>query len=243
MAILTSVGKKLRDFQIQVPVLDQSNNLVGLHNRVTLVPRYTNASTAHTKTFTTSGDYADSSYHNTSGSGWSYDFKINWPIAPEGNYNYTYDTSSGRRGSANSPSNATALNDYGSYLSLYLDLAIGQAPHPGIGVGYAHMAMLVNSHGAYNSFQLGGPAADYANPNVFPSGAPHNVKVSGQNYSSHFYRQWFCWCDTINESRGNCDTLRIINWGGSSAAYSQVQVAGIGFIIHGMGGANSGAGN
>ena len=243
MALLTSTGKRLRDFSIQVPVLDQSNNLVGLHNRVTLVPRYTDASTAHTKTFTASGDYADSSYHNSSGSGWSYDFKINWPINGGYLYNYTYDTYDGRRGSANSPSTATALNDYGTYISLYLDLAIGLAPHPGVGVSYAHMAMLVNAHGAYNHYNLGGPSPDYTSPNAFPSAGVHNVKVSGQNYGAHQYRQWFCWCDTISSARSNSDILRIINWGGSSAYYSQVQVAGIGLILHGMGGANSGAGN
>lgn len=243
MALLTSTGKRLRDFSIQVPVLDQSNNLVGLHNKVTLVPRYTDASTAHTKTFTTAGDYSDSSYHNASGSGWSYDFKIDWPINSGAGYNYTYDTYDGRRGSANSPTGATALNDYGTYISLYLDLAIGQAPHPGVGVSYAHMAMLVNAHGAYNPYNLGGPAPDYTSPNTFPSVGVHNVKVSGQNYNAHLYRQWFCWCDTISSARSNSDILRIINWGGSSAAYSQVQVAGIGLILHGMGGANSGAGN
>lgn len=243
MAILTFAGKKLRDFSIQVPVLDQSNNVVGLHNRVTLVPRYTDGSTAHTKTFTASDDYADSSYHNSSGSGWSYDFKINWPINGGVWYNYTYDTNSGRRGSANSPSNSTALNDYGTYLSLYLDLAIGQAPHPGVGSSYAHITMLSNQHGAHHQFILGGPVADYTLPNLFPSGTSHNTKVSGQNYGNHQYRQWFCWCDTVSEARANADILRIINWGGGTAASSQVQVAGIGLILHGMGGANSGAGN
>ena len=114
MAILLGTGKKQRDMQIQVPCLDQNNNEISNANQIILEPRYTDGTTAASKTFTTSGDYADASNHNSATTGWSYDVKLNWMNSGYAWYNYTYDTNSGRRGSSGSPncfSNANAISN------------------------------------------------------------------------------------------------------------------------------------
>lgn len=242
MSVLTGTGKRLRDFTLQIPILDQSNNPVGRHNPITLVPRYTDSSTAHTKTFTAAGDYADSSSHNVSGSGWSYDFKVDWP-GPGAWYNYTYQTTHGQRGSSGSPNNGTSLGDYGAYMSVYADLAIGSSPHPGIGTSYAHMSILYNQHGAYFPLQYTSPPpVDYTQARTWPeqSSAGQNFKVAGQKYSTtHDYRQWFCLGDVQTWYGNSTSYLRFINWGGNSN--STVGIYGLTILIHGVAGASSGA--
>jgi len=238
MPILTGAGKRNRDFTIQIPLTDQSGNVVQRSNPIILAPRYTDSSTAHTKTFTGSGDYADPSYHNVSGSGWSYDFIFQWP-GGGGWYNYTYDTNSGRRGGSSTPSNSTALNDYGVRMSLYADLAIGNSPHPAVGTSYAHMAILHNQHGAYFSLQYTSPPpVDYTHARTWPDEGYHNMKLSGQKYgASHDYRQWFCLADCQVRGDNSTSFLRFINWGGDSN--STVGIYGLTLLMHGITGASS----
>lgn len=246
MGILTSQAKNKRDIQIQIPLLNSSNEIISHHNRHTISPRYTTGTTASTKTFSAASDYADPSNHNTSGSGWSADFKVDVNSSGAAWYNYTYDTGSGRRGSSSSPSNATSLNDYGTYVSLYLDLAIGDGPHPGVGTNYCHMSILYNQAGAYHQlYYTGSPTPNYTQARTFPdhSTGNQNIKLSGQNYGAHQYRQWFCLADVQNWGGAGTSYFRIINHGGGAASKSKLIVAGAALIIHGMTGANSGADN
>lgn len=244
MAIILATGKKQRDIQLQVPLLDQSNNPIGWQNRIAVLPRYTDSSTAHSKTFSSSGDYADSSNHNTSGSGWSYDLKVDWNSSGAAWYNYTYDTNSGRRGSSGSPNNGTSLNDYGLYVSLYLDIGVGDGPHPGLGTNYAHFCILYNQAGAYQALQYtNSPTPNYTEARTFPDHGYHNWKISGQHYGAHQYRQYFCLADVQSWGGSATSYLRIINHGGGANSKSKLTIAGGALIIHGMAGANSGADN
>ena len=68
-----------------------------------------------------------------------------------------------------------------------------------------------------------------------------NVKIAGQNYGDHNYRQWYCWSDVNAWTSANTSTLRFINWGGGAAAQSNVRICGAAYIIHGQTGASSGA--
>ena len=123
MPLRTSTGKTLRSFNLVSQLCDVNGNPVTWTNPVEIMPRYTDSSTAHSKTFSAAGDYSDPTNHNTSGSGWSYDFEIvQMPPTPSPWYNYTYDTGGGRRGSSSSPNNGTALNDHGAHMSLYMDM-------------------------------------------------------------------------------------------------------------------------
>ena len=124
MAILSNKNTRQRDFALQVPLMTSNNEPLGWQNRIALIPRYTDSSTAHTKVFTAASDYADPNNHDVSGAGWSCDIKVDWNSSGSSWYNYTYDTLSGRRGSSDAPNNGTALQDSGVYVSLYLDLAI-----------------------------------------------------------------------------------------------------------------------
>jgi len=246
VGILTSAAKNKRDFQLQVPLLTASGDPLGWENKVVLVPRYTDSSTAHSKTFTASGDYTDPSNHNVSGSGWSYDIKVDWNSSGAAWYNYTYDTGSGRRGSSGSPSNGTSLNDYGTYVSLYLDLGIGDGPHPGVGTNYCHMSVLYNQAGAYHAlYYTASPTPDYTQARTFPdhSSAAQNIKLSGQHYGAHQYRQYFCLADVQSWGGSGTSYLRFINHGGAGSSNSKLVIAGGALIIHGMSGANSGADN
>mgnify|MGYP000268164623 CR=1 FL=1 len=245
MAILLGTGKKARDFQIQVPCLDQDNNEISNTNQIILEPRYTDGSTAASKTFTASGDYADASNHNSKTTGWSYDVKLNWHNSGTAWYNYTYDTNSGRRGAANSPNRGTSLNDYGNYISFYVDFAVGDAPHPTVGNSYAHMAILTNAWGAHHHNLYSGATPNYALARTFPEHGTGqmNFKIAGQNYGTHYYRQWYCVADMQAWAHSNVSYLRFINWGGGASSVSRVRICGAAFIVHGIAGANSGADN
>tara|TARA_Y100000004_G_C8841440_1_gene380689 strand:+ start:115 stop:858 length:744 start_codon:yes stop_codon:yes gene_type:complete len=245
MPLRASTGKQLRDFNLVSPLCDAQGNVVSKQNKITIMPRYTSGTTASTKTFSASSDYSDSSNHNVSGSGWSYDFKMDeMCIAPGGWYNYTYDTNSGRRGSSSSPNNGTMLNDHGNCMSLYMEIHVGNAPHPGVGNAYAHIALIINQFGAYHQYHHGGPSAVYTTPRTLfdaHTGAATNTKISGQNYGTQHYRQIFSLGEMQNASQAGCDTLRFINWGGGASSVSQCVVTGGQFIIHGRGGSNTGA--
>lgn len=245
MGILSGSGKHLNPFDLQIDLCDQSGTILTRNNAIKMTPRYTTASTAAAKTFTASGDYADASNHNSSTTGWSYDLKI--PCAPSGGawYNQTYGEASGRRGSLpSSPSHSTSLNDYGNYASLYMDLAVGENPHPGYGAanGIAHVAMLVNASGGYFQYQYTSPPpVDYTHARTIFDTGDQNIKISGQNYgggTTHNYRQWFCMADRQSWANNNAQVLRFINWGPNNVYIHSAKL-----ILHGKTGANSGADN
>lgn len=247
MAIITSSGKQRVDFNLVIPLRDQSGNIVHRGNQIEIEPRYTDGSTAASKNFSASGDYQDSSNHNTSGSGWSYDFKLEDLNTSGGRwYNYTYGESSGRRGSSSSPSNHNALSDWGSgqaYASLYLDLGVGTGPHPGLGTAYCHMTMLTNNDGQYHQYMYTNSATpNYSEAKTLwdHNSTNQNIKISGQRYSDHRYRQLFCMGSFQNWGSFNVRLLRIINWGGGTSQYSKLTVAGGQWIIHGRTGEHTG---
>ena len=242
MAIKASTDKEFRDFNLVSQLCDISGNPVTWANPIFILPRYTNGSTAHTKTFSAAADYADGTNHNVSSSGWSYDFEmIEMPPTPGAWYNYTYDTNGGRRGSSSSPSNGTPLNDYGSMMSLYMDIHVGDGPHPGVGTNYAHIALLVNQYGAHHQYQYSGASVNYTQARtVFENASGNqNIKISGQNYSSRFYSQIFCLGNFQSASFSGGRFLRLINHGGGASNRSRVTVTGGQLIIHGRTGTSS----
>lgn len=242
MAIKASTDKEFRDFNLVSQLCDTSGNPVTWNNIVEIMPRYTSGTTAHTKTFSAAGDYADPSNHNTSGSGWSYDFRmIEMPPTPGAWYNYTYDTNGGRRGSSSGPSNGTPLNDYGTMMSLYMDIHVGDGPHPGIGSRYAHIALLVNQYGAHHQYQYSGASVDYTQARTIFENASgnQNIKISGQNYGSRLYSQIFCIGNFQSASFSGGRFLRLINHGGAVSQFSRVTVTGGQLVIHGRTGTSS----
>jgi len=246
MPVRSGSNKEYTDFQLLIPLCDTSGNVVTWDNYVEIEPRYTDGTTAPSKTFSSSGDYADPTNHDVSGSGWSYDFRLNY-MNPGGNawYNYTYDTNSGRRGNSSTPDNGTSLQDFGEYASLYLDMHIGTSPHPGTGTSYAHISILHNQFGAYYAYQYTSPPpVNYTQARTsFPVNAAsgQNIKVAGQNYG-RAYSQNFCIADIQAWGWNNVRTLRFINHGGGAASTSRVTITGGQLIIHGKTGASSGAG-
>ena len=239
MGIKSNQDKHFQDFNLVSQLCDTSGNPVTWDNRVEIMPRYTSGTTAHTKTFSAAGDYSDASNHNTSGSGWSYDFRmVQMPPTPSPWYNYTYDTNSGRR---SGPTNATALNDHGSTMSLYMDIHVGDGPHPGIGTNYAHIALLTQQYGAHHQYQYSGASVNYTQARTifeFTSGN-QNVKISGQNYGTRLYSQIFCMGERQSANYSGGRFLRLINWGGAVSQFSRVTVTGGQLIIHGRSGNSS----
>lgn len=246
MAILTAAGKKLNPFDMQIDLTDQSNEIIKRSNAIKMTPRYTTASTAEAKVFTASGDYADASNHNSASTGWSYDLKI--PCAPSGAawYNQVYGGGAGRRGTSSTSSNSTSLNDYGVFASLYMDLAVGENPHPGYGAsnGISHITLIQDGSGAYFQYQYTSPPpVNYTHARTIfdTSTDAQNIKISGQNYGGakvHNYRQWFCIADRQSWGVQNVQNIRFINWGPNN-----VYIHAAKLIIHGMTGASSGADN
>lgn len=234
--------KAADSFALPSFLCDNSYNRLTYNNRIEVLPRYTDNSTAASKTFTAAGDYADPTNHSTSGQGWSYDFKVgDFAIAPGPWYNYTYDTGSGRRGGSSSPSNATALNDHGSRVSLFLELHVGDGPHPGVGTNYAHISLLIDGFGAHHHYQYSGQPVNYSQPRTLfdHSTANQNIKIAGQNYGPSYYSQIFCLGSFQSFSAANVKTIRLINHGGGPNGKSKVIVAGGCFLIHGFGGTAS----
>ena len=246
MGVLSGSGKHLNPFDLQIDLADINGTILTRNNAIKMSPRSTTAATAAGYGFSAAGDYEDPSNHNSATTGWSYDLKV--PNAPSGSpwYNYVYGGGSGRRGSSSSPSHGTSLSDYGSYASLYMDLAVGTSPHPGIGSagGIAHIAMLQNASGAYFYWQYTSPPpVNYSHARTLfdQSTDAHNIKISGQAYGgggTHLYRQWFCLADRQSWSTSNTQDIRFINWGPND-----VHIHGAKLIIHGQTGASSGADN
>ena len=244
MGILSGSGKHLNPFDLQIDLTDQSNEIIKKSNAIKMTPRHTLAATAALEVFDSAGDYSDPSNHNSANTGWSYDLKI--PCSPSGGgwYNYTYGDGSGRRGSSSTPSVSTSLNDYGTYASLYMDLAVGENPHPGVGTanGISHIAMLQDAAGAYFGFQYTSPPpVNYTHARTIFDTGNHNIKISGQNYGGgklNNYRQWFCMADRQVWAPNNVGTIRFFNWGPNN-----VYIHAAKLILHGKTGASSGADN
>ena len=242
MAVKTAADRRMSDFNLIIPLRNSDYEIVTWNNPVTIMPRYTD-STATTKTFSALADYQDSTNHNTT-SGWSHDFSlVDMPPAPGPWYNHTYDTTVGRRGSSSSPNANTSLNDFGHYVSLYMDIHVGNGPHPGVGTNFAHCAILQNAYGAHHQYQYSGATVNYAQARTFMenSVANQNFKISGQNYGSRFYSQIYCLGQFQSFSGANVRFLRFINWGGGGTNTSRLIITGGQLVIHGKSGHDSGA--
>ena len=242
MAIKASTDKEFRDFNLVSQLCDISGNPVTWANPIFILPRYTDNSTAASKTFSAAGDYSDSSNHNVSSSGWSYDFEmIQMPPTPGAWYNLTYDTNSGRRGTSSNPTGSTPLNDYGTMMSLYMDIHVGDGPHPGVGTNYAHIALLTQQYGAHHQYQYSGASVNYTQARTIfdHTSGNQNIKISGQNYSSRLYSQIFCMGNFQSNSYSGGRFLRLINHGGGAANKSRVCVTGGQLLIHGKTGNSS----
>lgn len=259
MSIKSNHSKRTQGFNLAVPLrradgsplhwvgtssldINSTSNRGGL---VQIEPRYTDGSTAHSKTFTSSSDYADGTNHNTNGSGWSHDFKVwDMPPSPGPWYNYTYDTGGGRRGASNAPDRTTALNAGGYQVSLYMDIHIGEGPHPTVGNQYAHVALLVDAYGAHHHYQYSGASVDYTQARTIfgHTAGNQNIKLAGQNYGTELYSQIFCLGDFQNWQAANVRNIRFINWGGGAASTSRVTIAGAQLVIHGRTGHNANSG-
>lgn len=240
MPLKSSQNKDFRDFNLVSQLCDVNGNPVTWVNPIEIMPRYTDNSTAVSKTFSAIGDYNDPSYHNNvGGTGWSYDFEmVQMPPTPGAWYNYTYDTNSGRR---SGPTNATSLNDHGTLMSLYMDIHIGDGPHPGVGTNYAHIALLTQQYGAHHQYYYSGATPDYTQARTIfdHTSGNQNIKIAGQNYGSRLYSQIFCMAEMQSNSYSGGRFLRLINWGGGPSNKSRVTVTGGQLIIHGRSGNNS----
>jgi len=239
MGIKSNQDRYFQDFNLVSMLCDTSGNPVTWTNPVEIMPRYTSGSTASTKTFSAAGDYSDPNYHNVSGQSWSYDFElVQMPPTPSGWYNYTYDTGGGRRAG---PTNATALNDHGYTMSLYMDIHVGDGPHPGVGTNYAHLALLVQQYGAHHQYQYSGASVNYTQARTLwnHSTANQNIKIAGQNYGSRLYSQIFCMGERQQVSYSGGRFMRLINHGGGASGTSRLTVTGGQLIIHGTSGNNA----
>jgi hypothetical protein len=229
MSVLTSAGKPKYDFSIQIDLTSTVATFSPTGSSTVYInPRYTNQSTADAFTWSSSGDYAPAA---AAGGNAYYDFWCAHTPAQGNWYNYTYDTNAGRRGSSGSPDNGTPISDRGR-ASLWADISVANAPHPGVGVAQTNLAIIMGGYGAYNFWDYGGPPSDPSSPRVlFDDSGFRNFKISGQNYGNIQYNQWFCLGHYQNSGMNNVRTIRVINIGG--------QVIGIKSLIlllHGVGG-------
>ena len=227
MAILTSTGLPLESMQLQVTMVNRTPPVTP----VTIYPRYNN-STANTKTFSASGDYAPAAavgggnlaYHDFNLT--NYCHTTNW-------YNYVHDNDAGRRNGTE-----TAISDI-NRASIYAQIQVGDYPHPGVGASKTRLAMLYNQAGAYHALITTGSATpNYAEPRVLGgnTAAFENFQVSGQNYSQGSYGAWYCLANYIPNIVGSTHYIRIINLGGDVDARSKVIFNGLIIVLHGENG-------
>ncbi len=233
MGIISSSGLPIGFMQIQIPIVEHAATTVGT---ITLNPRY-NDSTADTKLFNSSGDYAPGA---AAGGNAYVDLAL--PMFPHHGtwYNNTHDSNSGRRnGNA-----GTAIGDIGR-VSLWAQLGVGDSPHPGFDYSYTRVAMLRNAAGAYHSFiRTGSPTPDYTEPRTLDGSNSLNTfanfKVSGQFYAGGAYGGWYCLANHVSGLFESSDTIRIINLGGNTDARSRLRIIDLVYIIHGRLGTTGG---
>jgi len=225
MGVLSSSGLPIELMQIPVPIVQHASINVGT---ITINPRY-NDSTAHTALFDSADDYAPSA-----ASGGNAYIDIALPMFPHHGswYNKVHDSNNGRR-----TGNGTAISDIGR-VSIWAQLGVGDSPHPGEDYAYAHIALLCNAAGAYHQYiTTGAPSPNYNEPRTLGQGNSlgsfANFKVSGQYYGAGAYGGWYCLANYSSGLFGNSDTLRVINWGGSSDARSRLRIVDMVYILHG----------
>lgn len=225
-SIVSSSGLPLGFMQIPIPIVQHSATNIGT---ITINPRW-NDSTAHTKLFNSSGDYAP----GAAAGGNAY-VDISLPMFPHHDswYNKVHDSNNGRRAGT-----GTAISDIGR-VSLWAQLGVGDSPHPGDNYAYTHVAMLMNQAGAYHSYiTTGAPTPNYSEPRTLGGGANSlesfaNFKVSGQYYGGGTYGGWYCLANYSPGLFGSSDTLRIINLGGNTDARSRLRIIDMVYILHG----------
>lgn len=201
-------------------------------NYPNISPRYTSGTTAENFVFNDSGDYSP---------GGNYvDLDLQWP----GNSPW-YARIFGQGGSSNQL-NHTGDNSNGDDaatpfsqrygVSVWMDLRVGNGPHPGYGTTKTYIAILRNSNGSHQGgafWNAPGNVATYTSPRTMFGGF-ERIAVSGDNYGTGNYRGWTCVCQYQNTNMPmNATTLRVINLGGpNNSAGLDLKIQGFKLIYH-----------
>lgn len=207
--------------------LDRANN-------VTLQPWMTDGSSAESFTFSQSSDYTangnSSSYVDLNlvlpaNLGWY--TRVHGAAGISNNLNHPGDNSSG--------ADAAQLMTGFRAFSIWMDVRVGTAPHPGYGYAKTCFAMLRNANGDHQGSQFyaaPGNTPNYSSPRTFCAGG-ERIKISGDNYGGGNYRGWACIASQHNASlQFNATTLRIINLGLHGQSRSQIQIQGLKILYH-----------
>jgi hypothetical protein len=229
MGLVSSAGLPIIGYSLPIWMVHNTPTLPGA---TTIYPRYNN-STANTFTFTSSEDYAPAAAIGGGNNAYAdFAFQVNPGNASW--YNQVWDNNVGRR-----IGTATALGDL-TRVSLYANIDVGNAPHPGERYASTFLAILNNSPGAYHQFQTtGDPTPNYSQPRTFlDNNAMARFEISGQNYAAGAYNSWRCLCHWQVWASANTTILRIINLGGLSDARSMIVIRGLCLIMHAKTGAS-----
>ena len=201
-------------------------------NYPNISPRYTSGTTAENFTFGDSGDYSPSGNY--------VDLDLQWP----GNSPW-YARNFGQGGISNQLNHtgdnvngddaATPFSQrYG--VSVWMDLRVGNGPHPGYGTAKTYIAILRNANGAHHggSFWNGNASGPFYNSPRSMIDGFERVAVSGDNYGTGNYRGWCCLAQFQNATMPmNATTLRLINLGGpNNSSGLDLKVQGFKMIYH-----------
>ena len=213
-----------------------SNGPTNLNNTAYIYPRYNSTTDADNFSFSASGDYAPTAYDNNSAYA---DFTVEYT----GNANW-YTNLYGHGGTSNQlahpgASNSAARGNYNMYnptgVSIWMSLSVGTAPHPGGSDAITYMAILRNSMGSYQGssfWNAPSNVATYTSPRTLLSGCD-KIKISGQSYGTHNYRDWVCIASYLNGTVPmNATTYRIINIGSKNTDRSRLAIYGWKILYH-----------
>lgn len=201
-------------------------------NYPSIGPRYTSGTTAENFTFGNAGDYSPSGNY--------VDLDLQWPSnAP------WYSRIHGQGGTTNQL-NHTGDNNHGDSahtplvqrkgVSVWMDLRVGNNPHPGHGTAKTYIAILRNSNGSHQGgafWEAPSNVATYTSPRSMFSGF-ERVGVSADNYGNGNYRGWTCLAQYQNaEIPMQTTTLRVINIGGPNNSVGlDLKIQGFKLIYH-----------
>lgn len=194
--------------------------------------RYTSGTSAQNFVFNDSGDYSPS--------GCYVDLDLQWP----GNAAW-YGRNFGQGGISNQLNHSGDNADGDSAhtplqhrrgVSVWMDLRVGNNPHPGYSVTKTYIAILRNANGAHQGgsfWNANAGGAIYTSPRSMFDGC-ERIAVNGDNYGTGLYRGWSCIAQYQNaEVPMNATTLRVINLGGPNNSVGlQVKIQGFKLIYH-----------
>ena len=136
MGLISSADLPIIGYSLPIWLVHNTPTLPG---PTTIYPRY-NDSTANTFTFTSSGDYAPAAAIGGGNNAYA-DFAFQVYPGNGGWYNQVWDNNVGRRSGT-----GTAIGDL-ARVSLYANIDVGNAPHPGERYASTFLAILTNSIG------------------------------------------------------------------------------------------------